>query len=80
MRFDDTRTEWRVADIESKTNANTQKLYEVDSLRSRVGSLECSLREARSDNDGLRSQIQMQESSIAEIKEQLIDLTTRNIK
>lgn len=41
--------EWRVRDIEQKANRCEQRLYELDSLRRDVDSLEHSNREIRAD-------------------------------
>ena len=69
--FADIRTEWRVADLESKTNENSRRLYEVDSLRRDVDSLEHSLRQARSDIDGLRYELQAEKERTERLENSL---------
>lgn len=53
MQFADIRTEWRVNDIERALQQKAES-YQLESIRSDVGSLERSLREACSCIDGLR--------------------------
>ena len=74
MRFDDTRTEWRIADVERKADENNRRLYELDTLKDNVGSLEHSLREALTEIAGVRSEIQMQETTIAELRAEINQL------
>lgn len=50
--------EWRINDIERGVNEAKRRLYEIDTLHSDVSRLEHSLREARTEIDGLRSEIQ----------------------
>lgn len=50
--------EWRIRDVEQKAERVTQRLYELDSLRSDVVSLEHTVRELRSEIDGLRAELQ----------------------
>ena len=50
--------EWRLGDIERKADEAVRRLYEIDSIRSDVGSLERSMRELRSEIDGLRIEFQ----------------------
>ena len=50
--------EWRIQDIERTANRAESRLYELDSLRSDVGSLEHTVRELRAEIDGLRAELQ----------------------
>ena len=50
--------EWRIRDIENKAQQAISRLYELDTLRSDVGSLEHSNRELRSEVARLRSELQ----------------------
>lgn len=50
--------EWRIRDIEQKADRAVSRLYEIDSLNSNVDSLERSVRELRSENDRLLSELQ----------------------
>ena len=43
--------------IERTANQARDRLHELDSLRSDVGRLECALREARAETDGLRNEL-----------------------
>jgi predicted nucleic acid-binding Zn-ribbon protein len=55
--FSDPQTEWRINDVERKAEQAVRELYQIESLRSDVGRLEHSLREARAEVDGLRSEL-----------------------
>ena len=46
--------EWRIRDVEQKAERANGRLYELDSLRSDVASLERTIRELRSEINGLR--------------------------
>lgn len=50
-------TEWRIADVERKAEQATSRLYELDSLRRTVDSLECANRQFRSEIDWLRAEL-----------------------
>ena len=50
--------EWRIRDVEQKADRATQRLYELDSLRSDVGRLECANRELCACIDGLRAALE----------------------
>ena len=90
MRFDDTRTGWRIADdvgsmhyeganVERKADENNRWLYELDTLKDNVGSLEHSLREALTEIAGVRSEIQMQEITIAELRAEINQLVAEGL-
>ena len=65
--------EWRIQDIERTANRAESRLYELDSLRSDVGSLEHTVRELRAEIDGLRAELQASQiqhtQDIAELRE-----------
>ena len=50
--------EWRIQDIERTANRAESRLYEIDSLRSNVDSLEHTVRELRAEIDGLCTELQ----------------------
>ena len=50
--------EWRIRDVEQKASRAESRLYELDSLRSDVCSLEHTVRELRAEIDGLRNELQ----------------------
>ena len=50
--------EWRIRDVEQKASRAESRLYELDSLRSDVGSLEHTVLELRAEIDGLRAELQ----------------------
>jgi len=58
--------EWRLRDIEQKADRATSRLWELDTLKSDVGSLEHTVRELRSILDELRNEIQRQEIRLNE--------------
>ena len=65
--------EWRIRDVEQKVEHATHRLYELDSLRSDVGSLEHSLREIRSEIDGLRAELQTSQIQYSQDMNELRD-------
>jgi polyhydroxyalkanoate synthesis regulator phasin len=69
MRLDDCRIEWRINDVENKAEQAVSRIYEIDEARRNVDSLERSLRESRSEIDGLRSRLQACEDRIRQIEE-----------
>jgi len=72
---EDIRDDWKIRDIERKADEASRRLHELDSLRSDVGSLERSLREARSETDGLRNELQANQERTARLEERLDELT-----
>ena len=50
--------EWKLRDIEQKADRAYQRLYEIDSLRSDVASLEYTIREIRSQNTSFCFELQ----------------------
>ena len=76
MMYGDLRDDWRIRDVEQKADRAASRLYELDTLRSNVDSLERSDREVCSDIAGLRAaleaclgRIEILEREVAEIKE-----------
>ena len=66
--------DWRITDIERTANDAKNKLHEVDSLRSDVGRLECALREARSETDGLRSELSATQERMTNLEQRLEEM------
>lgn len=63
--------------VEDKINASIRDLaksHEVDALRSDVGRLEHSLREARAEADGLRAELRELHTSFANLQDAVIQL------
>ena len=58
MSHGDIRDVWKLEAIERKADEAHRRLYELDSLRSDVGSLERTNRELSSTVDGLRYELQ----------------------
>lgn len=57
--------EWRIRDVEQKADRATSKLWEIDTLRSDVASLEHTIREISSSITSLRYELQrLQENQI----------------
>jgi len=73
MRYNHPLEEWRIADVERKADAAHGRLHEVNSLRSDVDRLEHSLREARSEIDGLRAQLETVQSALIELQQWRIE-------
>ena len=71
--FADTRTEWRVADIERQLTSLERKSYEVDSLRSDVARLERSNGELGTEIVGLRAQLETALDAIRQLQQAEID-------
>ena len=67
--------EWRLSDIERSAKRAEDRLYELDSIRSDVDSLEHTVRELRTEVDGLRAELQASQErhsqDIAELRETL---------
>ena len=68
-------SEWRIQDIERTANRAESRLYELDSLRRDVDSLEHTVRELRAEIDGIRNELQASQiqhtQDIAELRETL---------
>jgi chaperonin cofactor prefoldin len=56
--------EWRLREIEQKAERATSRLYELDSIRSDVGSLERANGDLRSENADLRSRVETLEDQM----------------
>lgn len=69
--------EWKIRDIEQKADQAVRRLYELDSLRSDVDRLECSLRESSSENDGLRNELQAEKERIDSLERNVERLLER---
>ena len=66
--------EWRIRDIEQKADRACQRLYEIDSLNSNVGSLERSIGEIRAEYAGLRYELQAQADRMISIEQRIEEL------
>ena len=58
--------EWRIHDIEQKAEQATSRLYEIDKIRSELGSLERTVRELSSEVAGLRTELQASQDQQAQ--------------
>ena len=54
----DIRDEWRIRDVERKAQQAIDRLYELDSLRSKLDSMERTNRELSTCVDGLRATVE----------------------
>ena len=67
--------EWRIQDIERTAKRAEDRLHELDTLRSDVDSLEHTVRELRTEIDGLRDELKTSQErhsqDIAELRETL---------
>ena len=65
--------EWRLSDIERSAKRAEDRLYELYSIRSDVDSLEHTVRELRTEVDGLRNELQASQiqhaQDIAELRD-----------
>jgi hypothetical protein len=74
--YGDVRDEWRLTSIERKFDDKADK-HEIYSIRSTVDSLEHSLREACSDINGLRSQLQTLQEAVEQLQRNEMDRLER---
>lgn len=58
MAYGDIRDDWKLNAIEQKADEANRRLYELDTLRSNVDSLERSNRDISATCDGLRQELQ----------------------
>jgi predicted nucleic acid-binding Zn-ribbon protein len=72
VRFDDTRTEWRIEAIERSIQGKADA-HEIHSLRSHVDNLEYSLRESRSETSELRSQLYSLQEAVEQLQRDLLE-------
>ena len=70
--------EWRIRDVEQKAERANSRLYELDSLRGDVGSLERADREICALIDGLRSALDSALDRVAAL-ERTVDELTPNV-
>jgi phage shock protein A len=71
--------EWRFRDVEQKADRAHNRLYEIDTLNSNVGSLEHSMREVRALVDGLRNELEAAQGEIQQLKAELETLVAAKI-
>ena len=69
--------EWRIRDVEQKAERANSRLYELDSLRSDVGSLERTDREICSLIDGLRAALDATLDRVALLEQTVSELTAQ---
>lgn len=67
--------EWRMRDVEQKAERASSRLYELDSLRSDVGSLERADREICALIDGLRAALDATLDRVAQLERTVEELT-----
>jgi len=67
--------EWRLQDIERKSDEANRRLHEIDSLRGDVGRLECANREICALIDGLRSALDSTLDRVAGLERTVEELT-----
>jgi len=67
--------EWRIRDVEQKAERANSRLYELDSLRGDVGSLERADREICALIDGLRSALDSTLDRVAALERTVEELT-----
>lgn len=67
--------DWKIQDIERTANEAKNRLYELDSLRRDVGSMEYSLRDSCSEVDGLRNELHSCQERIQQLEARLDELT-----
>lgn len=66
---------WELDDIKRNSDRAVSRLYELDSLRSDVGSLEHSIRQLRAEIHELRAQVStLQDGEIARLTAQIEEL------
>lgn len=70
--------EWRIRDVEQKAERANSRLYELDSLRSDVGSLERADREIISMVDGLRAALDATLDRVAQLERTVEELTANS--
>ena len=74
--------EWRLSDIERSAKRAEDRLYELDSIRSDVDSLEHTVRELRTEVDGLRNELQASQiqhaQDIAELRDTINEVLGEN--
>lgn len=66
--------EWRIRDVEQKAERATDRLYELDSLRSDVARLERADGEISALIDGLRARLEATLSRVESLERELIHL------
>ena len=71
--------EWRFRDVEQKADRAHNRLYEIDTLNSNVGSMEHSMREVRALVDGLRNELEAAQGEIQQLKAELETLVAAKI-
>ena len=72
--------EWRIDDIERNANEAKRRLHELDALRSGLDTVERALREARSETDGLRNELQASQERINQLEARMTEHEMANDK
>lgn len=70
MSYGDVRDEWKINEIERKADNANNRLHELDSLRSDVGSLERENREFSSIINELRYELEAIKEGMRELREE----------
>lgn len=69
--------QWKIDAIERKADEAVRRLYEIDALRSDLGRLECSLRDASAEASSFRSRCSDLEEKVRRLEEQVDTLMIR---
>ena len=66
--------EWRFRDVEQKADRAVSRLYELDSIRSDVGSMEHSMRQISSEIAEIRDELHACRSENEELKRMILEM------
>lgn len=69
--------DWRIQEIERNANEAHRRLCELDTLRSDVGRLECALREARTEADGLRDELRSTQDRLQQLEYRVEEMANK---
>lgn len=71
--------DWRIRDIEQAANEAKSRLWELNALRSDVDRLEHTLRETRSEADGLRAELTATQDRLTRLEAALEEMANNRI-
>lgn len=66
--------DWKIRDIENAANEAKSRLWELNALRSDVDRLEHTLRETRSEADGLRAELSSAQDRLAQLEARIEEM------